>query len=1467
MRVHIITILLAAFFPLLVNGQNITVSKTKGCVPLAQVQFDFPTAGDWDFGDGGGIIAIGKASVQHSYVVPGTYDAIFYQNGVEVDRETIEVYSKPSTAFNLTGDANGCVPLSTSFADASVGGGGVAITGWKWDFGDGVGSTKKDPNHIFTLVGNFDVSLIVTDANGCDSSIVKKKLISVTNAPTASFTTSPNPASACVGPLTVSFTNNSVNSTGGLTDLTYKWDFGNGQTSTDVSPAAMTYTSEGTFVVSLEVVESGGCTVTTSRVVNIGNPVAIPDLPDTVCLNKFINGLGNKSVGASSYIWKFNGGPTYNSKNPNHTFNVAGDQQITLTANSSQGCSDDTVFTVHVEDPSVDFARNPTYRCNEPYCFDFDGQSPQTNIASWTWGFGDGKGVVARSEDTTYCYSINDTLYYVHDPYYFTASVQIVTTNGCRANQSYVDTIYPVSAFFVPDSSMGCAPVTVTFSDSTRSRENIVSWEYNFGDGTTSSAQNPAHTYTTAGEYEVVLIAENSLGCKDTSFPVTIQVGEPVALNFTVSPSTVCVGESVTFTDVSGNTDIDYWHYSTNSNKSTDCIGSGTQKWAKFDEVGVQDVTFQANYNGCISSTTQNNAVTVEGPLSSLRYTGTCVSPLDYTFIGTIQGATSWDWDFGDGTAVVVGSSDSTVNHSYAATGDYIVSLITHNNTNSCAADTQKIEVNVRQITAVITGDSSICNGVSYNYTGASSTDVFNSCADAYRWDLGDKTVPRTRENPDISFTFPTTGNHSIRLITHDVNGCKDTTTKSVTVSAVVARIGADTLTGCLPLTIALSDSSISDTAIVQWLWSSATIPNAYKDTIAETKNTSYSFNIRSDQKIRLIVRDSLGCKDTTEVVVVPLNPDTTFSAITDRTICVGDSVKFNPTNANSLSSTNWTFGTSGTSTETSPYFVFNQPGIHDVALTVTDTNNCSGISRRPAYVSVDAYPIAGFDIRPEEDTLGIICYEERISFKDTSGGGTAVSWLWDLQTGQSVVNAPEVIANFENKGIYNVSLEVTTANGCKDNVSSQVELIGPEADFDMSKNIVCAGDSVLFTIKDSTDVSFYLWDFGDGEGLNEQSPASHTYLNIPTSLKTNVILLLWGKDSICPQKVIKPLDFEKVLADFTLPEDTVCMNDPFVVVNSSVGADFYSWTVKNSSGAVQSSSVSDPIISNFSTVGIHEVELIIQNNGIGCVDTLVKEFLINPIPSIAARDTGYCEGDVVTLQSSGYSGLTYSWSPASLVDEPSKATSIATPTESTDFTILVTDSNKCTNTDVANIFIQRSFDPETVDTCVVIGEIVPLGVDKGTGYTYKWEGSESDLAWLECRDCATQNIAIIEEVGEVNYTLIYTDSIGCFDNEVTYKICILPSYTFDVPTAFTPDGDGVNDIVYLRGHGISEVLMFKIFNRWGELVFESNELSKGWDGIYKGVAQNMETYIYKAEVKFYNGKTEAKGGSLNLIR
>jgi gliding motility-associated-like protein len=116
---------------------------------------------------------------------------------------------------------------------------------------------------------------------------------------------------------------------------------------------------------------------------------------------------------------------------------------------------------------------------------------------------------------------------------------------------------------------------------------------------------------------------------------------------------------------------------------------------------------------------------------------------------------------------------------------------------------------------------------------------------------------------------------------------------------------------------------------------------------------------------------------------------------------------------------------------------------------------------------------------------------------------------------------------------------------------------------------------------------------------------------------------------------------------------------------------------------------------------------------------------------------------------------------------------------------------------------------------------------------------------------------------------MITDEPLHCFVTVNTHTVIILPLTTVDVPSAFTPNGDGVNDVVFPDGWGIRKLLNFRILNRYGEIVFETSTLKHGWDGTFRGVPQNMETYVYQVEVETYQdaSPTIFKSGTVKLIR
>jgi PKD repeat protein len=486
-------------------------SPTSGCAPLT-VNFTDQSTGDitswdWDFGDGGSSTA---QNPSYQYNSGGTYTVSLTVTGPGgSDTETKTNYitvNVGQTAGFVGSPTSGTEPLTVNFTDQSTG-----AASWDWDFGDGGSSTAQNPSHEYTSAGTYTVSLTVTNACGSDNE-TKTDYIAVDPclAPVADFEGSPLSGEA---PLTVSFTDLSTNG-----PSSWDWDFGDGGTSTSQNPSHE-YTAAGTYTVSLTATNSCGSdtetktdyiTVTCTAPVAdfIGDPTS-GEVPLTVSFT-------DQSTGATSWDWDFGDGGTSTSQNPSHEYTSAGTYTVSLTATNSCGSDTETktdYITVTCTAPVADFIGDPTSG-EAPLTVGFTDQS--TGATSWDWDFGDGG--TSTAQNPTHEYTAAGTY-----------TVSLTATNSCGSDTEtktdYITvTCTAPAADFVGSPTSGDAPLTVSFTDQST---GATSWDWDFGDGGTSTAQNPSHQYTAAGTYTVSLTATNSCGSDTETKTDYITVTEP----------------------------------------------------------------------------------------------------------------------------------------------------------------------------------------------------------------------------------------------------------------------------------------------------------------------------------------------------------------------------------------------------------------------------------------------------------------------------------------------------------------------------------------------------------------------------------------------------------------------------------------------------------------------------------------------------------------------------------------------------------------------------------------------------------------------------------------------------------------------------------------------------------------------------------------------------------------------------
>ena len=152
------------------------------------------------------------------------------------------------------------------------------------------------------------------------------------------------------------------------------------------------------------------------------------------------------------------------------------------------------------------------------------------------------------------------------------------------------------------------------------------------------------------------------------------------------------------------------------------------------------------------------------------------------------------------------------------------------------------------------------------------------------------------------------------------------------------------------------------------------------------------------------------------------------------------------------------------------------------------------------------------------------------------------------------------------------------------------------------------------------------------------------------------------------------------------------------------------------------------------------------------------------------------------------------------------------------------------------------------------------FNIDAGPGYSYVW----TPELGLSCADCFDP---IAQPLDTTSYIFEIINPFGCFPFKDTVQVDVLVDFSLELPQAFTPNGDGLNDTIFVRGWGLKELLQFQIFNRWGEMVYESSDLNEGWDGTFKGEPQPNETYVYFVRVLTFGDKILFKKGNFKIIR
>ncbi len=790
------------------------------------------TSSSWDFGDG---TTSSADNPLHSYDAPGTYTVILTVSnacGSVADTQDVVIIIPPVANFSADTTA-GCAPLTVQFSDESTNG----ATSWYWDFPGGTPATSTDQNPQVTYAnqGSYDVTLIATNSAGSDT-ITKANFIQVNDIPTVGFSVNTNGLAAI-------FTNSSAN---GSSD----WDFGDGTTSSADNPLH-SYDAPGTYTVILTVSNACGSAADTQDVVIIIPPVADFSVDTTAgCAPLTIQFSDESTNGATSWYWDFPGGTpaTSTDQNPQVVYNNAGSFAVTLIA--SNGAGSDTVTVDHYivvqGKPTADFSDIVS-----GLVASFSNLS--TNADTYEWDFDD--NMTSTDSDPIHSYSNPGTY-----------QVRLIASNGCGS-----DTIFhtvtildqPIIAGFAADTTAGCAPLTVQFSDLSTNMPSAWNWSFPGGTPSTSTDQNPQVVYNNAGSFAVTLIVSTNAGNKDTiTVQNYIQVSLPPTANF-VSDTMDLIGQ---FTNQSIHADNYQWFFGDGETSIE------PNPMHHYPNPGTYQVTLIAS-NGC-SSDTITQPITL-GDIGDIvaKFTvddtvGCAPLTVQFSDLSTNY-PTTWTWIFPGGVPETSDEQNPTV--TYAVGGRYSVTLVVSNGmTTDTLTLTDYIQVNEKPMASF----SPSGNGLSIQLTNQSEM------ADTYLWQFDDGDTS-TWENP--THLFANHGFHAITLWA--TNDCgSDSTTHNIFIGygSPVATIEASDTVGCGPMTVHFS-ATLTNADSVKWIFPQGAPAYSYEF------DPTVTFTEPGQYLVQLTAYNLTDSVTTTMTITVdgPPNVAFTYSSVEKKTTFV----------------------------------------------------------------------------------------------------------------------------------------------------------------------------------------------------------------------------------------------------------------------------------------------------------------------------------------------------------------------------------------------------------------------------------------------------------------------------------------------------------------------------------------------------------------------------------------------------
>ena len=761
---------------------------------------------------------------------------------------------------------------------------------------------------------------------------------------------------------------------------------------------------------------------------------------------------------------------------------------------------------------------------------------------------------------------------------------------------------------------------------------------------------------------------------------------------------------------------------------------------------------------------------------------------------------------------------DSIANHN---TDDY-----------NCTEATFKIYFSHPIVKASCVANNQGCAPLTVKFTDASinATSVF--------WDFGGGQTS-TAQNPTKTYT--TAGTYTAMLIATNAT-CSgiDTAFINITVLPSPQASFTSTYDSCVN-SVVLQNTSVFTSGTLSYNWNfgnGETSANQNPDTVTYNNPGTYTTT--------LIAIGSNGCNDTVKQVFsftikpVKVYPDTSF--------CSGKSIQLHASGGISYV---WQPSTGlSSSTSSSPVASPTTTTIYTVNILQMD-----GGGRTCNFIltdSIKVYPNVSASFTVKYDS----CINSAVLQNNSVVTGGVLSYTWNFGNGQTSTN-PNPGTIVYQPGTYTATLLVSTSNGCNDssnqvlNFTVQPVQVYPDTSF-------CSGKSIALHASGGIT---YTWQ--PSMSLSSTSSANPIASPTTATIYTVNIFQTDAAGRACNYILTDTITVHpKVTAAFNYSVN-LCGNN--YLFSDSSYANVTSWYWNFGDGSVDS--IQNPTHA-YSKPGTYTISLL-ANNQYNCPDIVDEVINVNGFtPITISKNTVVCKNNPVQLTASG--GISYTWTPSYNLNDPTIYNPIATPTATTNYTVFVMQSN--TSGDTCTSALYTNITVPFYTSAALTAYAKPDTIQVGGTSQLSTSLTSGHIIWVP--DYNLSNDSILNPVASpyhtTTYMATYIDPHGCVFPVSSVTIYVIApdcnENTVFVPNTFTPNGDGRNDVLYARSAFVTE-LYFTVYDRWGQQVFATNDINKGWDGIFNGKPCNPDVFGYYLTFKCNDGRESFKKGNVTLIR